>query len=149
MLKTLLGWKRKPHLWPKCSLSSSLQPLVSRELISRLWKGKLQSMIESKNDSAFSSAKWGFPGGLDGKESACNAGDPGLIPGLGRFPCRRKWQPTLVFLPGEFQEQRSWMGYSPLGWKQSDVTEWLSMRSSTHHKPGKPGNQQFQVSSQE
>ena len=26
----------------------------------------------------------GFPGGLDGKESACNVGDPGLIPGLGR-----------------------------------------------------------------
>ena len=28
----------------------------------------------------------GFPGGTDGKESACNAGDPGWIPGLGRFP---------------------------------------------------------------
>ena len=28
----------------------------------------------------------GFPGGLDGKESACNAGDPGLISGLGRSP---------------------------------------------------------------
>ena len=28
----------------------------------------------------------GFPGGSDGKESACNAGDLGLIPGLGRFP---------------------------------------------------------------
>ena len=27
-----------------------------------------------------------FPGGSDGKESACNAGEPGLIPGLGRFP---------------------------------------------------------------
>ena len=27
----------------------------------------------------------GFPGGSDGKESACNAGDPGLIPVLGRF----------------------------------------------------------------
>ena len=27
---------------------------------------------------------WGFPGGSDGKESACNAGDPGSIPGLGR-----------------------------------------------------------------
>ena len=26
----------------------------------------------------------GFPGGSDGKESACNAGDPGLIPGSGR-----------------------------------------------------------------
>ena len=28
----------------------------------------------------------GFPGGLAGKELACNAGDPGLIPGLGRSP---------------------------------------------------------------
>ena len=29
---------------------------------------------------------WGFPGGSDSKESACNAGDPGSIPGLGRSP---------------------------------------------------------------
>ena len=29
---------------------------------------------------------WGFPGGSDGKVSVCNAGDPGLIPGLGRSP---------------------------------------------------------------
>jgi len=28
----------------------------------------------------------GFPGGSDGKESACNAGDPGVIPGPGRSP---------------------------------------------------------------
>ena len=28
----------------------------------------------------------GFPGGSAGKQSACNAGDPGLIPGLGRSP---------------------------------------------------------------
>ena len=28
----------------------------------------------------------GFPGGSDGKESVCNAGDPGSIPGLGRYP---------------------------------------------------------------
>ena len=27
---------------------------------------------------------WGFPGGSDGKASACKAGNPGLIPGLGR-----------------------------------------------------------------
>ena len=40
----------------------------------------------------------GFPGGLDGKESTCNAGEPGLIPGSGRSP---------VFLPGESHEQRS------------------------------------------
>ena len=28
----------------------------------------------------------GFPGGLDGKTSTCNVGDPGSIPGLGRCP---------------------------------------------------------------
>ena len=28
----------------------------------------------------------GFPGGSDGKESTCNAGDPGSIPGLGGSP---------------------------------------------------------------
>ena len=35
----------------------------------------------------------GFPDGSDGKESACNAGDPGLIPGLGRFPGEEKGNP--------------------------------------------------------
>ena len=29
---------------------------------------------------------WGFPGGSDSEESACNAGNPDLIPGLERFP---------------------------------------------------------------
>ena len=32
---------------------------------------------------------------------------------LGKIPERRKWQPTPVFLPGEFQGQKSLMGYSP------------------------------------
>ena len=35
----------------------------------------------------------GFPGGSDGKESACNAGDLGLIPGLGRTPGEGKGYP--------------------------------------------------------
>ena len=36
----------------------------------------------------------GFRGGSDGKASACNAEDPGSVPGLGRFPGEGKWQPT-------------------------------------------------------
>ena len=43
----------------------------------------------------------GFPCGSVSKESACNAGDPGSIPRLGRFRGRRAWQPPPVFLPGE------------------------------------------------
>ena len=37
----------------------------------------------------------GFPGGSDGKESACNAGDPGSIPGWGRFPGEGDGNPLL------------------------------------------------------
>ena len=68
----------------------------------------------------------GFSGGSNGKEYAFNAGDPGLIPGLGRSPSRRAWQPTLGFLPGEFQGQRSLAGYSSWGHKESDTTEQLT-----------------------
>ena len=43
----------------------------------------------------------GFACGSAGKQFSFNAGDLGLIPGLGRYPGRRAWQPTPVFLPGE------------------------------------------------
>ena len=59
----------------------------------------------------------GFPGGSEGKASARNAGAPGSIPGVGKIPWRRKWQPTPVFLPGKFHGQRSLVGYSPWGRK--------------------------------
>ena len=55
----------------------------------------------------------GFPGGSDNKESAFNAEDPGSIPGLGRFPWRKKWLPSPVILPGESHGQRSLAGYNP------------------------------------
>ena len=47
------------------------------------------------------------PGGSDGKESACNTGDLGFNPWVGKITWRREWQPTPVFLPGEFHGQRS------------------------------------------
>ena len=42
---------------------------------------------------------------------------------VGKIPWRRKWQPTPVFPPGEFYGQRSLVGYSPWGPKESDMTE--------------------------
>ena len=56
-------------------------------------------------------------------------GDPVLIPGSGRIPWRRKWQPTPVFLPGKPHERRSLVGYSPWGLKESDTTEQLHFLS--------------------
>ena len=55
-----------------------------------------------------------------------NAGDTASIPGSGRFPWRRKWQPTPVFLPGEFHEQRGLADYSSWGCKESDMTEHIA-----------------------
>ena len=43
----------------------------------------------------------------------------------GEDPCRRKWQPTPVFLSRESHGQRSLAGCSPWGHKESDTTEWL------------------------
>ena len=51
------------------------------------------------------------------------AGELGLIPGPGRFPWKRKWQPIPVFLLRESHGQRTLAGYSPWGRKESDTTE--------------------------
>ena len=67
---------------------------------------------------------WGFPGGSDGKESACSVGDLGLIPGLRRSPGEGNDNP-LLFLPGKFHGQRTLADYSPQGHKESDTTEQL------------------------
>ena len=68
---------------------------------------------------------WGFSGGSDGKESACNAGDPGLIPGLGRSP-KEGMTTYSSILAWRIHKQRSLVGYSPWGHKESDTTEWLT-----------------------
>ena len=70
-----------------------------------------------------SQSKYDLPGGSDGKASAYNAGDPGSIPGLGRFSGEGNRHPTLVLLPGKSHGQRSVVGYSPWGCKESDMTE--------------------------
>ena len=70
----------------------------------------------------------------DGIESACDAGDPGLIPGSGRSPGGGEWLLTLVFLPGETHKQRSLVGYSPWGCKQSDTAEQLTLSTSGDHR---------------
>ena len=73
----------------------------------------------------------GFPGGSDGIESACNAGNLGSVPRLGRSPEEGNGY-SLVFLPGEFHGQRSLVGYSLWDHKESDRTERLILSLSFH-----------------
>ena len=55
---------------------------------------------------------------------------PGFDPWVGKIPWKRKQQPIPIFLPGESHGQRSLVGYSPWGHKESDMTE------HTHDTPG-------------
>ena len=66
-----------------------------------------------------------------GTESASQCGRckrRGFSPWIGKIPWSKKWQPTPVFLPGKFHGQRNLEGYSLWGLKESDTTEWMSMR---------------------
>ena len=67
-----------------------------------------------------------FKGVSSGKEPTCQCRRlkrPGIDPSIGKIPCRRAWQLTPVFLPGEFHGQRSLMSYGLQGYKESDTTE--------------------------
>ena len=58
------------------------------------------------------------------RECIClQCGRPGFDPWVGKIPWRRKWQPTPGLLPGKSHGQRSLVGYSPWGRKESDTTE--------------------------
>ena len=65
----------------------------------------------------------GFPGGLDGKESACNVGHLDLIPGLKRSPGGGHGNPLQYSCLENPYGQRSLVGYSPPGCKELDTTE--------------------------
>ena len=57
---------------------------LERELLQ--WSQRWKIVLEIEVFSSRKKYNWGFPGSTAGKESACNAGDPGSIPGSGRSP---------------------------------------------------------------
>ena len=67
----------------------------------------------------------GFPGDSGGKESACSAGAPGLIPGSGRSPGEGNGCPLPVFLPGESH------GQEPGGLQSRGPQEWVTTERHT------------------
>jgi len=50
----------------------------------------------------------------------------GFDPWVSKIPCNRKWRPTPAFLVGKLNGQRSLLGYSPWGCKESEMTEQIS-----------------------
>ena len=151
----------------KCILSPTLRINIRKSMIHKLQKKWLSTFFVKYKILLTCDD---FPG----KESPCNAGDPGSIPGSGRspgegngcplqyswtslvtqmvknppamqetwvwswvgkIPWRRERLPTPIFWPGEVHGQRSLVGYSPWGFKETDTTERLSpeQHSSVWH----------------
>ena len=75
--------------------------------------------------------KVGFPGSSDTKKSACNTGDLGSIPGLGRFPGGGHAAHSIILCLENPHGQRRLADYSPCGRKESDTTERLNSSTST------------------
>ena len=65
---------------------------------------------------------WGFPGGLDGKESACNAGELNSIPGSGRSSGEGGGNPLQYSCLDNPKDQGTWQDYSSWGHEELDAT---------------------------
>ena len=94
------------------SLSLSLTHTTTRKLT--------KILIEVVSD------KWGFPGGSNGKEPTCNAGDPGSIPGLGRSPRGGNGYPLQYSCLENPMDRRAWRAMVNRGSKELDMTEGLT-----------------------
>ena len=75
----------------------------------------------------------GFPDGSEGKVSACNAGNPGSIPGSGRSPGEGNSNPLQYSCLEKSHGWRSLVGYSPWGRKESDTTERVHFTSLRYY----------------
>ena len=76
----------------------------------------------------------GFPGGSDGRKSACNARDPGLIPGLGRSPGEENGNPLQYFCLGNPMDRGAWRATS------MGVTEELNVTVTEQPPPRRLAN---------
>ena len=110
----LLNWS----WWSQEGLRQTLLPAQRQGHIEkRLWSSCSQSpslCLHSIKSVPFMGRPWW----LSGRESTCQCRRHGLDPWVGKIPWRRKWLPTLVFLPGKSSGQRSLVGYSPCGHKR-------------------------------
>ena len=68
----------------------------------------------------------GLPGGSDGKESVCNAGDLGLIPGSGRSPGKGNGNSLQYSCLENPMDRAVWQAIVHVVVKESDTTYWLS-----------------------
>ena len=83
---------------------------------------RLLDEVDTKCEISSTNRNQGFPGGISGKESACQCRRcKRFDPWVGKMPWRRKWKPIPVFSPGKSHGQRSLWGYNLWGQKKLDT----------------------------
>ena len=104
-----------------------LQNLLLVDIFDDGHSDQCEVIIHCGFDLHFSISK-GFPGdSVNKKKIHQQCRRPRFGPLVGKIPWRSKWQPTPLFLPGEFHGRRSLASYR--GCKESDVTKGLSMHN--------------------
>ena len=129
------GWQRMKWLDGIInSMDMSLGRLWELVMDKEAWRAAAhwvaKSCTQLSDWTELNTPTMGFPGGLDGKESACNVGDLGLIPDLGRSPGGGHGNPYQYSCLENPHRQRSLEGYSSRGHKDSDMTERPSIAQS-------------------
>ena len=114
----VLEWVAMPSSRESSPPTSLLSPVLAGGLFttSATWEAGINS----------SCGVCASPDGASGKEPTCQSRRHkrfGYDPRVRKIPWRRKWQPTPVVLPEEPHGQRWLAGYSPWGFKESDMIE--------------------------
>ena len=114
------------------SLNIGLQPVKNHLQCKRPWFNSWVGKFQWRRDRLPMPVLLGFSGGSNGKESTCQAGDLGSIPGLGRSPGGGHGNPLQYSCLENPHGQRSLVGYSPWDHKDLCMTEQLSTYTHTH-----------------
>ena len=115
---TSLDWDSW-HIWGFWRLKTKTEHLTHSTSSKHDWHTLRKLLKLSRID---------FPGSAGAKDPASQCtrhSRDGFDSWVGKIAWKREWQPTSVFLSGEFHGQRSLAGYSPWGRKESNTTEWL------------------------
>ena len=123
--RSLEGWNGNPLQYS--GLGNPMDRGAWRAIVHRAaknwtWLKQLSTCMHTHTHTRTHTQRWWH----SGKESVCQyriCQKCRSDPWVGKSPWNRKWQPTPVFLPGNFRGQRSLAGYSPQGFKESGTTE--------------------------
>ena len=124
-------WQQRQHLWTVSRCGNDYSPRNSRSIKHESFGNKRSGTQDFKQSSIvlIRSVPW-FNGASLVSQTVKNLPamqETRVWSWVGGMSWRRKWQPTPVFLPGEFKGPRSLVGYSQWGHKELDTTEQLSL----------------------